>query len=416
MRELLSSLQRQKRMSQKELEARKQTNAYHHFVKEDFLDLHAIWNLIHENGVLWGESANIPTTSNTNNLQWIKDHLKELKIDPLDMEAIEKQPNIFRAIGSFGNAMLPKINVVGDPTATKRAKDMNVTSMLTWWHIYNIWNHRGQIFQIQPGLADKLYLTDVHQVKWGDVHFPFPSLVLHIPPYLCSLEDAHTGWHEVDTVFVTNGRILSNNTRSISLFLIGRENKNSIIALDDSAFFVNLFREEDGIEASIQRAVGNMRNDVPISKNVMRDKEGRTVEKAAVQIIRFVISCLLYINMHPDDVQKDAYPQKRLKTKEKIKTLTGKKRKNATKRLKSIEATHSQKPFVVGRKVVIDKKLSQVAKAESKSYGHVQTASYVRGHMKKQAHGPSQSLRKLIWVEPHMRGFGKLVEKSYEVR
>jgi hypothetical protein len=85
-----------------------------------------------------------------------------------------------------------------------------------------------------------------------------------------------------------------------------------------------------------------------------------------------------------------------------------------------LRRAESARVWSVGSKIVVDKRLREaVAAGNVLANGCIRAPSLVRGHWRNQAHGPGHSLRRLTWIEPHVRGvdIGTVLSgNDYEVK
>lgn len=135
----------------------------------------------------------------------------------------------------------------------------------------------------------------------------------------------------------------------------------------------------------------------------LRDQE---LSEEQLAFAQFVLNLCLYIESTPSSVRLSTQPDidrlssgplaKRTKTKERI------------ARLKRTQA------FEVGNDVVIDPKLEEALFGEGRRTWSLNYRTLVRGHWRNQAHGEGRLQRKMLWIEPHIRGSdGPLMTHNY---
>lgn len=119
-----------------------------------------------------------------------------------------------------------------------------------------------------------------------------------------------------------------------------------------------------------------------------------------MKLLRLAINALVYMNAYPDDIETkwpaNASPSK-------LRELRSAKDKKTKSRVLSELAKAGFTPVhLCGRK------LDEQIQAQQAAAGERETKAvamhWVRGHWRRQAHGPGNSLRKIIWRMPLLRG------------
>jgi hypothetical protein len=281
---------------------------------------------------------------------------------------------------------------------------------------FNAWLHGSQTFCFSLPLAAKLMLTDVSHVRWKDFHMPFPAFVIQLPPELATLVDLKTGEHKIDSIIMADGT--SQGYRRIALLFTGMENENSKDLGDDAVLFANLWceHEDDLIESSIKSNRGNYNEDGTPAQGDLALFAGAKGDEATKLLMRWACAMVLYLTSHPQDLVKETNSEvSRLRSK--IPTLKGKAKRNAKRKVRAL--LNETSPFLVGTKVTIDPRLEKIAGAIGRGKAlPPSVASYVRGHMKMQPHGPGSTLRRPQWIEPYWRNLEqeRSTSKKYDVR
>lgn len=151
--------------------------------------------------------------------------------------------------------------------------------------------------------------------------------------------------------------------------------------------------------------------DLEYKKNTKEGCDERYNRTFLENILSFSINTLLYINSKDTTSFKIERPKKanieNLKNKSKI--------KKAEKR--------TQIPYYpIGENIVIDHSYKNVIALYDKDKAQPQRTLIgqwvVRGHWRNQAHGKEFKERKLIWIQPYIKGeeFAEVIEKSYVVK
>lgn len=403
------------------LEDRQRTDGYHHWLQAETASPKAA--LAAGNGDLerLAELVRLPglLTTGQKAIDEIAQHLEEAGVDPADLGQLHARSKMFSGYMHLTQAMAMLVD--GPRLAASRLEQMRVTDTATavqFWHMLMVRRHGERVFHISKGLSPRLYLTSIEGLTWSEVRLPFPSVVLWLPPGLISIQAPRTGWHRLDTIIVSEGG--EGGRRIVSMFFMGQENERSVGVGDDATFFVNLKQGMGGDEELIEDALPATFDRPMIDPRAplgMRDETGHFPSggESIKRAIRYAINVLVYINS-TGDCARAPFSVRWEKLKEKSKRLAGRKLERVKKELKDIEAR--PRPYLVGREIPVDPNLMRAASEESRaSRGSPQVASYVRGHWKRQPHGPQAQLRKLIWVQPYWRNLeGEQHVPSYEVR
>lgn len=403
-----------------DLEKRAQTDGYHHYLGLQVISPKFVSEYMSasvEDRLRMTITQEPLTCSGEEALRWLKKRVEEDGLDARDLSALEQEGNIFWMINRF---LLEMVRTTASFLPPDKIQELLSTGRMTstlMWHALGAYSNGGRIMQICKGLAEKLFLTDIDALTCGDLRLPFPTTVLHVPPYMISLEAVGTGWHGMDTVYVSEGS--AKGIRVVALYFVGRENKNSRYSGDDASYYFNMTMPEDS--KPIMSVAKNVleRGSAHVQKGasrLMRGQGGQMGGEMVLRAIRFVTNLLVYINT-TGDYERAPLPQRWHKLREKERTLTGRKKRNAQRKRLEIERVH--RPYLVGAKISIDPNLSKIAKAHGQGNSQSPSvASYVRGHWRQQAHGPGRTLRKPLWIEPHWRNLKaeKGPERKYDVK
>lgn len=256
-------------------------------------------------------------------------------------------------------------------------------------------------FSVSSGLALRLMTTELDGITALSLKLPFRGFYVELPPNVVS--------HELDgidrdlrSVFVTDGTTIDgriyggevagrrlvvtcNHCWTVGDFFACRDLWADVLLHDDS----KCVSEAMGVSEYIDHVPGTI-----FGVRAGADAMCRAIQRLAVNLI-------LYLQLPTADVQ--------LENLEEIERLRSAKipsspslRKAHKERLRRAE---SARVWNVGSKIVVDKRLREaVAAGNVLANGCIRAPSLVRGHWRNQAHGPGHSLRRLTWIEPHVRG------------
>jgi hypothetical protein len=254
-------------------------------------------------------------------------------------------------------------------------------------------------FRATSPLVEKMLLTTTG-IGWEDLRLPFEAFVIDIPGKIFRVAQS-SGSVSITTILVFSPSKVSGG--KLGMVFYGQSD-------DATAVFSHQLHEAPTLYESINRCV----SESPIDDQHFRTQSSSGVigDDAHIAMMETAINLILYISSSP---HKEKYQPPGLgKARKRAHRLKGRAKQEAIRRLEELRDHGS--PYVVGTKVTIDKKLKHAA-GEIAAGRKITMASYVRGHLRNQAHGPSLSLRKIIWIEPHWRGLEaeKVSQKNYNV-
>lgn len=284
-------------------------------------------------------------------------------------------------------------------------------------------------FRLSEGLTWKLLSTELKGVYPDDIRLPMQGFYVEVPKGVMYLLNNLTGWHPLQSLCIVEGNPVKNPRVSVNVDLeygYGRRllilahcaaNENSSDPGDDNVMYFSLplFDSERSIEDMmkqdfqvVQERGGDWR-DEKVGGTFMGHKKTNLELRNLLR--QFVINVLLYMNSPNADIQH--VHQDRIRALQRQK-------KGRKKNAKQIQKLKSEKVWLVGTKVQFDPRIRQLAEGGKKGGGQkLRYKSLVRGHWRRQAYGPKWSLRKLRWIEPHVRGGdlpGQVLGHEYEVK
>lgn len=129
---------------------------------------------------------------------------------------------------------------------------------------------------------------------------------------------------------------------------------------------------------------------------------GKTIVSKSTFFVNLVANLALYLSSEtPDMCPRHAEDIRGLR--KKLSSVKSKSRAAAALRDR-IRKMSSNRDFNVGSTVRVPKVLRDVIRDSSNGCWASAYSTVVRGHFRDQAHGPGRTLRKRIWIEPHIRG------------
>jgi hypothetical protein len=258
------------------------------------------------------------------------------------------------------------------------------------------------------GLAYRLMATDVKGVRGTDLEMPFPAFIIFLPEKMLGMHYANSGMHwathvkvGVEESTIPGMRVLQWRTEHDS----GERSPHSY----DFAYSASscLLCEHDlrapgmtgTFKTHIDFQIGSKRVDYNAFHAFIRN---------------YVVNTLLFLTSGKDGLRLENQAELD-KAKVKAKAKNARKTDKARySKLRSLSTTYDY-----GTTVTVNENIERhvITGSNKKSKQELRYRTIVRGHWRNQAHGPAHTYRKLIWIEPHIRGsedFGdKVVSHTY---
>lgn len=324
--------------------------------------------------------------------QFRKGRVPESHVDWLH-EQVTNDPRMMQTIFSVSGESGPLL----DGKLTKQ-QDIALTEAMIKMHGLARWADFGfNVFRLSDSLAAMLALTDA-TAKFSDIKLSFPAFFISVPTGYIPAGD-YTG----------------------PVRLLVHQHLRRLVYNDDGTYqetdgdngteeqWLRIEIYEDGFNPAtvINKRIEDLSSDI-ISNQLMKwvsdesvsgrslvadtDKSADLVVEAAV---RMACSFALWVNA--TDALEGSSPQPR-------------------PRLKKKDRKKGRKPgfwpnvWVIGNDIKLDKELRDTAKEQSqdpkkrRKGWKLRTQKIVRGHFKRQRHGPGNKLVKIIFIEPYPRG------------
>lgn len=281
----------------------------------------------------------------------------------------------------------------------------------SYW-ILNRWHESGEpTFVLSGAIAERLLNTDIKSVDALAVRLPYPAIRLEIPVGLLALYEnsgARPSWHNVDAITAAITRRYD-GTPVLLARCSGRPARNASNFTDDYGMYVAIPLRTPLAYPESHADTALFHDDVrPLTR--LREADWFRVEDEDVSRLDFThavaqltLNTVLYLTLEHADVVRKHARKKRTSSKR------ARSSRRAAQREKERRATESSVTYLVGSH-------SKRLRSRDRSSGTIGHEFIVRGHYRQQAHGKGYSLRKLIWIEPYLKGTGERLRRTYQVQ
>ncbi|OHY73652.1 hypothetical protein BCV52_26135 [Priestia aryabhattai] len=280
--------------------------------------------------------------------------------------------------------------------------------------MYEYWARDGKHFHLDTDLANMLVQTDVHKVKSFLVKLPFSSAYFTVPYDLVQLEltddegeVSHTCYAQGAYVSEIKDEKGTDYLRINTVMRIRNEKKP---AKQEGEAAINLLLPINNNEDIFNILNKQLDERFPLTptKDVNNYNFAKNNRVIAERYLLLIVNSLLYL-------QSDKAILEQINIK--------KNKVNAKKSKKKHNKNNSKKTYLyIGEKVTINQAYKKVYEKlnnlENEGSGVKQYKGQwiVRGHWRNQPYGEALSQRKLIWIEPYVKGSGKITEKQYNIK
>lgn len=307
----------------------------------------------------------------------------------------------------------------GDPRVQQHAGAMsNVVDNAVHVSLYPIWTYlraselsQPNVFEVRDTLVEKLLNTDIDNVRPKDVHLPFPGFYLSLaasdmPPLF--LRNALTGFHEISFIGIGEGRAAGDRLLYCTFWGEPRPDGGGthddhvysfsfpLPQMGDSETLTGIMEQADRhererLDALKIEVVGGVQDHARICG------ESYDFFETVGMLRRLVINFCLYLSSPNPDIeptrpQQPAWGSAAPGPEPGPQRSTVRVRRSSRKgKKKDKSAAPLYELWDVGRTV---ERLRRHSTA---------TDILVRGHFRNQAHGIGRTLRRIIWIEPHIR-------------
>lgn len=290
-------------------------------------------------------------------------------------------------------------------TEIKAWEEASISEAYISYSMAKIMRDGMNCFRVTRPLFEKMFLTDI-KIPYSEIRFPYDSFAIEFPNDSFKARVNYRETDDFSDVSVVSV-VKSDNNILITLITPSRDKKSIEEVLYGITMAVSPSENKDGFNISI-----------PVKKDssVMLRRVRNERLKYAKKFLGPILGIISYISMDSGICKKYPPETKKLMKRAKNMSLSPLEREKAIKRLEELRLLGST--YIVGTNVTIDKNLKKIAQEEIGGKRTIDTASYVRGHIRNQACGPKRSERKMIWIEPHWRGLeaSKVSQKTYTVK
>lgn len=290
------------------------------------------------------------------------------------------------------------------------------SAMLRTLHtaLYPVWSYMQgirfgspNVFSVRDSLVEKLMNTDIDNVHGEDIRLPLPCIYVSMPfgEKTLLMRNEDTGMHEVSLVSIAEGE--REGERALFCVFYGEPRADGSSTTDDHVYSFSFGLPPDGslrqlLDRRAAEDAQRLRDDgieITVQRDMLRFyDESFDFEDALALLRRFVINFCLYLSSPGADIeptksgqgQWESVREEPQQRRTSVRVSHGKKRRSSKKRAEG-SADLIYTTWDVGRNVT---RLQRTLSA---------TDILVRGHFRRQAHGAGRLLRKVIWIEPHIR-------------
>jgi hypothetical protein len=260
------------------------------------------------------------------------------------------------------------------------------------YHMVTFERAGKKIYEMSPGLADRLLHTELRGVDAEDLRLPYPAVYMIIPTHLqFKINVYDTGWHEVDGVYITedNKLVFSDTTsadtppRGWRIMLVGKSKNEDVF--DDALFFFTVSMPEgqkidDCLDAALDLwAHENHGQDITTIRSVFR----------------LLMNAILYATSSEAELFSYIRDKETRQLLERLKKAEGKKREKIKAQLKN---KSRQEIILLGRSI---KAFEEKGDGTGKP---MEVRVRVAGHWRHYWIGQGRSERVRRWISPFWRG------------
>lgn len=280
--------------------------------------------------------------------------------------------------------------------------------------MYVYWLYGKKHFHIEDGLANMLVQTDLHKVDSSLLRLPYRSVYFTVPENLVEVEfPSHLFDNDAPVKGFAVGAYVyewqwGDGKRQLEINASIKIKQGDVVGGKGMAGLVIPLNDGENVFDAIKEKLPSTRIApflAPSSKVPFPDITRIILERFSL----LVVNVLLYLNSDKAIIDNTA---------DYFEEIHDKSRKRKKKRNKS----NSDSYIRVGRSVTINNKYKKIydkfniLETTGNNRREYKGQWIVRGHWRNQAYGEDLSKRKLIWIEPHIKGSGDLEEKEYIIK
>ena len=313
-------------------------------------------------------------------------------------EQIQTDPKLVATI--MQAADIGPVNI--SDMALTHSQDVAITESAIKMHGLARWADYGfNVFNLTDSLAAMLSLTDA-TAKYSDIHLPFPAFIVEVPGGFMPVESDYTGPVRI-LVHEHERRLVYSDDRKTY-----RESDEPS-AEAERWLRVEVFYDSLNTATIINKRISDLSDDM-VGESAMKwstmsdgsrvmesvDEDQMEAAEAAMRAaVNMACSFALWVNA--TDALEGTAPKRKP---QKLRKKKGKSRKPGA----------WPTTWIMGREIKLDKELREDAKqhvllpGKRRQGSKLRTQRIVRGHFRRQPHGPRNSLRKIIFIEPYAQG------------
>jgi hypothetical protein len=319
----------------------------------------------------------------------------------------------------FTEFFLQLIESVKSVCNTDARADEEVVTALKYAHSYILWELYGKrLYEVHPDLAWALQKTELLDFPTDDLQLPHGSLYLELPENLV-IPNTETGNHPCLGAFVAE-EVLDSD-RIWRIFLIGGPSGTlesnmylETFGYDDAFFHYWITLRDSTVQQCINRQLETTCNggvekyfhngaiyEVDMKSSCFTSEFYKVFSDSLKHTFQYIMNCMIYATMPESDVLFYEASKEYRDLKDRAMKARGEKRKRLFSILKN---TESRTRYILGSKIVIDRKLSKDPSL-TKGSKSLTKGSIVPGHWQRYwvGEGRKQCVRKLrlpFWRGP----------------
>lgn len=302
--------------------------------------------------------------------------------------------------------------------------------------LYQVLSHRRtgkKVYEVTPGLAEKLVHTELRGLTSADVRLPFANIYITVPANTgFQVYNRQTGWHDVEGVYLTEDKIAcrepkqtilnsdgtittSDNisytdrskVREWSVMVVGSAAKDAHgkpIPYDDALFYFKMYFEEG---ATIDDAINDVERRQENVREAIKDTSSAIVienmRRTWRQLFKWCLNVVIYATYSEPGELIIGNPEARKLWARIAQCPVGSRtRKNLEAKAEGIDP---KRRILLGKNITIMRnKPMHEQQGKGSTTRPITVRTLVTGHWKSQFFGKDRAFRKQIFIEPFWRG------------
>lgn len=244
-------------------------------------------------------------------------------------------------------------------------------------------------FCVSRGLFSRLLATDLRGVTPGDVRPPHPFFSVELPEGCVMMRDCDGVIRDAHAI-LANAAIGEMPSGGLGIKMI-LHLVSAPGTLTDHCFHTSL-------HFSFSETLSESSFDASHAAGVVFGKQ-ECGDGFRELIARCVLNLCFFMEAQPSSVRNAFSDEIR-----RIETGKHRKRRSAEERVRRLRSSGL---FVVGTEIDVDRGIEDALSRGGHVGGTLGYRTLVRGHWRNQVCGPKNSLRRMTWVAPHIRGPGE---------